>query len=400
MDRYFTIMVVPEREKGVRSFRIPRSVFRGGLFLGVIILGLLAILAYDYVKILRQVYENKHLVIENRQLKEQIQLNQMKINTLADDLERINTFEKKLRVITGLDAVKDIPLEGELPSQRVNPSDLGPGKLDLDKLEREKVDEDVPLEDSTSRSDSAPERSATGDSEYNTAPSPMSVARVFEDFSNEEALEQRPAYLKMVGLYEQKLAQGFGIAAGHSYAREWTELTKQSYNLAKKFARFDYQFNIVKNFIKGLEVDIHKLDEHLLDKDSFMRSTPTLLPTKGWLTSYYGPRQSFYSNRIKMHEGIDIGAQNGTPILAPADGVVTFSGKKPGFGLFVQMDHGYGLETIYAHAQHLIAKKGDVVKRGAKLALVGSTGYSTGPHVHYEVRVNGTPVDPLYYILD
>ena len=145
---------------------------------------------------------------------------------------------------------------------------------------------------------------------------------------------------------------------------------------------------------------IHGLDQFLLDKDSFLKSTPTLLPTKGWITSYYGPRISPTSNRLKMHEGIDIGAKSGTPIIAPADGVVAYSGRRLGFGNFVQIDHGYGVETIYAHAKSLSVQKGETIARGDVLASIGSTGYSTGPHVHYEVRVNGTPVDPLFFILD
>ena len=103
MDRYFTVMVIPEREKGVRSFRIPRVVFHGLVFLFVAILTLASILTYDYLKILRQVYENKHLTRENKQLKEQIQLFNRKINTLTSDIERIHVFEKKLRIITGFE---------------------------------------------------------------------------------------------------------------------------------------------------------------------------------------------------------------------------------------------------------------------------------------------------------
>ena len=103
MDRYYTVMLIPEREKKVRSFRIPRMLFHGILFLGVVLVILLGILSYDYWKILQQVYENKHLSRENRQFKEQIQLFQVKINSLIEDLERIHIFEKKLRIITGID---------------------------------------------------------------------------------------------------------------------------------------------------------------------------------------------------------------------------------------------------------------------------------------------------------
>ena len=101
-----------------------------------------------------------------------------------------------------------------------------------------------------------------------------------------------------------------------------------------------------------------------------------------------------------MHEGLDVGANFGTPIFAPADGVVTYAGNKAGFGLFVQIDHGYGIETIYAHSQKILTRNGQRIKRGDLIAKVGSSGYSTGPHLHYEVRVNGIAVDPLYFILE
>ena len=101
-----------------------------------------------------------------------------------------------------------------------------------------------------------------------------------------------------------------------------------------------------------------------------------------------------------MHEGIDLGARSGTSIISTADGKVVFAGRKPGFGNFIKIQHGFGVETIYAHAKKLFVRTGKVVKRGDLIAAVGSTGYSTGPHVHYEVRVNETPVDPLYFILN
>ena len=110
--------------------------------------------------------------------------------------------------------------------------------------------------------------------------------------------------------------------------------------------------------------------------------------------------KSHYAKRIKMHEGVDIGAPSGHPIVATADGTISYAGKKPGFGNFIKIKHGYGIETVYAHAKKLYVKSGEQIKRGQKIASVGSTGYSTGPHVHYEVRVNAVPVDPLYFILN
>ncbi|MCF8058507.1 MAG: M23 family metallopeptidase [Bacteriovoracaceae bacterium] len=369
MDRYFTIMVVPEREKGVKSFRIPRVVFHAALFFIVIFVVLLGILTYDYWKILRQVYENKHLTIENRQLKEQVQLFQMKLNTLTEDLERIHTFEKKLRIITGIEeadltqSIKGLSTEDEYPLN-----------------ETDEQDPEIPKKEEEKKKDKQ--------------------TKIFENLDQLKTFTEAPEYQNLQDLYEKKIATIFGLQTSYSYTKEWGELTKQSFSLASDFAEFDYKFSTVKGFVQNLEVNIHKLDQFLLDKDSFLRSTPTLLPTKGWLTSYYGPRISPTSKRLRMHEGVDIGARSGTPIVAAADGRITFAGKKPGFGNFVQIDHGYGVETFYAHAKGLFTKKGQVVKRGDLIASIGNTGASTGPHLHYEIRVNGTPVDPLYFVLD
>lgn len=354
MNRYFTVMVIPEREKGVKSFRIPRIVFHGAMFLLVVFIFLLAILGYDYWKIVKQIYQNRHLSIENRQLKEQIQLFQMKINTLSDDIERIRTFEKKLRIITGS--------ENYDTTRSLAPSDTA--------VEKGEVHPPIPS------------------------------SGLFQNLKDNSIMEEDPKFHELKKLYEKKIATNFGLQSGYSYTKDWFELTKQSFAMAYSFAKFDYSYDTVKKFVNDLEVNIHKLDQFLLDKDSILRSTPTLIPAQGWITSYFGLRLSPTSGRVKMHEGLDIGGKHGTPIVSPADGIVTFVGKKPGFGVLVQLDHGYGLESIYAHADSATVRKGEVLRRGDMIARVGNTGYSTGPHLHYEIRVNGTPVDPLYYILD
>jgi murein DD-endopeptidase MepM/ murein hydrolase activator NlpD len=359
-------MIVPERKKGIRSIRIPALLFKSFAFILVISLLGIGILAYDYIKILNQVYVNKHLTIENRQLKEQIQLFQMKINSLSQDIARIHIFEKKLRVITGLD---ETPLEDQSPLVR---------KLPIDK------DED------------APPSSTQKDTSLRT-PARDDKFRLDLDFEN---LSENPDYVQIKDLYEEKMAREFGLQTGYQITKNWSELTQRSFNLAQKYASFDFKFNKIKQVSSKLEVDINELDQYLLDKDSFIKSTPTILPTQGWVTSYYGPRKSPYTGRIKMHEGIDVGADAGTPIKAAADGVVTFSGTKPGFGMLVMIDHGYGIETVYGHNRRLLVKSGQRVQRGDHISKVGNTGRSTGPHLHYEVRVNGIAVDPLYFVLD
>lgn len=114
-------------------------------------------------------------------------------------------------------------------------------------------------------------------------------------------------------------------------------------------------------------------------------------PTVGWLTSYFGVRDGI------MHKGIDVAANLGTPIEAALDGKVSFSGIQNGYGKVVKIDHGNGMETIYAHCNKLYVNAGETIKKGTHIADVGSTGDSTGPHLHFEVKVNGNPVDPLKY---
>ena len=100
----------------------------------------------------------------------------------------------------------------------------------------------------------------------------------------------------------------------------------------------------------------------------------------------------------EFHRGMDIAAPRGTPVRAPAEGVVVFAGRRRGYGLCVELDHGDGITTFYGHASRLNVKVGTRVRRGDVICYVGSTGKSTGPHLHYEVRINGKPVDPERFI--
>jgi murein DD-endopeptidase MepM/ murein hydrolase activator NlpD len=165
--------------------------------------------------------------------------------------------------------------------------------------------------------------------------------------------------------------------------------------------------NEMETFFKGLMQESLKLEvtlqgqlEILYDQKDFLGALPTRKPTVGYFTSGFGVRKSPYGGTLKMHEGLDIANRPGTPIRATADGVVAFASSKPGYGQTVILDHGYGLETWYAHARKILVASGQKIKRGEPIALLGNTGRSTGPHLHYEVRVNGIPVDPLPYILE
>ena len=156
----------------------------------------------------------------------------------------------------------------------------------------------------------------------------------------------------------------------------------------------------LKTEVSIQERSFQELVEYLEDQKSLLASTPSIWPVKGWLTSIFGYRTSPFTGRREMHKGLDIATRNGTPIISPADGLVVFAGREGGFGNMIVIDHGYGITTRYGHCSSLDAKLGQKIKRGDVIARVGNTGRSTGPHVHYEVAVNGVSVNPSRYILN
>ncbi len=148
----------------------------------------------------------------------------------------------------------------------------------------------------------------------------------------------------------------------------------------------------------NLQSKIKELKKIQEDKLIYMASTPSLWPVKGWVTSDFGARRSPFSLAPDFHEGVDIAAQWGTPVISSADGVVTFAGYRGGLGKSIIIDHGFGIKTYYGHNSEILVTEGQKITRGTKIALVGSTGHSTGPHLHYEVHLDGVPVDPMKYV--
>ena len=151
---------------------------------------------------------------------------------------------------------------------------------------------------------------------------------------------------------------------------------------------------------KKVERDLTLLFERLASQRDLLGATPSVRPTGGWVSSGFGYRRDPFTGRARLHKGMDFAANRGTPVYAPADGVVSLAGREGGYGKIVSIDHGYGIVTRYAHNSRVLVKSGQRVKRWEKIAEVGSTGRSSGPHLHYEVRLNGVPVDPEKYILN
>ena len=147
-------------------------------------------------------------------------------------------------------------------------------------------------------------------------------------------------------------------------------------------------------------LELQKLLSTLSRQKSLLTSVPSATPVDGWMTSGFGPRVSPFTGKKTMHKGVDVAAPEGTPIYAPADGVVIFSGAKAGYGNFIMVAHGYGVVSRYGHNAQNMVQPGQRVKKGDQIATVGNTGRSTGPHLHYEVLVNGKHTNPKKFMLD
>lgn len=291
----------------------------------------------DYVGLLSQSIENKRLRAENSQLKQQFQIVEGKLNALESGLERVKTAATKLRLITNVDD-EDRAL-----------------KLAIGPLPR--VGQSV-------------ESELSGDS----ARLPAGVGGPLMPSEQDDILYQKPPV---------DVTKGELTVEGQ---RDYASLALRIDQAVKE--------TVVR------EQGILELWESLSERQTLLLATPSIKPSLGWFTSKFGYRISPFTGRPVMHNGLDIAAAPGSPIHAPADGVVSFAGYDPGYGKLVSIDHGYGVITRFGHTSKIYVKVGQKIKRREIIAAVGNTGRSTGPHLHYEVRVNGEPVDPRNYIIE
>ena len=170
--------------------------------------------------------------------------------------------------------------------------------------------------------------------------------------------------------------------------------------MSKAAFAVEYDLNALERRARLLSESLAEASDSLTAHNELLQSTPSILPTAGVLSSRFSASRvhPIYHEALP-HEGIDISAPFGTPILAAAKGVVTFAGWMAGLGNMVEIDHGFGYVTRYGHASKLLVREGQEVSRGDVIGQVGSTGISTSSHLHYEVRVNGKPVNPLNYVI-
>lgn len=182
------------------------------------------------------------------------------------------------------------------------------------------------------------------------------------------------------------LVQGKGGQGGPSDApldvEAWT---------VKELSELDGQMIRMKVRFEDLQPELVSLNDRL-------KHTPRGWPVRGYITSSFGPRRHPVTNSIQLHLGVDIAASLGAQVVATADGRVTYAGWSAGYGNLVIIDQGYGIKTVYGHNSRILVKAGQRVQRNQVIALVGNSGLSTGPHLHYEVRMNDRAVDPVQYL--
>lgn len=316
-NRFYTIMIVPEKTTHVRKILVPAWMVRLGAVGIAVTLVLVGVMVANYGYVMSQVGENNELKTENRRLRQSVQVFKGKLGTLESAMERVKTFSTRLKVITGAEDHGVAALSKPIPDAAAN---TGQPKT-------------IP-----------PEVVAIGAELDPRDPEREALVNQYQELD-----------LKITTMTAESLA---------------------------------------------LEQNLQDQYEHLVDQKAFLAALPTRKPAIGYYTSGFGTRRAPFGGKVKMHEGVDIANHPGTPIKATADGVVTFANAKAGYGQTVILDHGYGLQTWYAHTRKTLVKNGQKVRRGDTIALLGNTGRSTGPHCHYEVRVNGIPVDPLSYILE
>jgi len=145
---------------------------------------------------------------------------------------------------------------------------------------------------------------------------------------------------------------------------------------------------------------LESVEKELVSRHELLASTPSIAPVLGLVTDGYGMRPDPFTGRRAFHRGLDISARRHTPVMAPADGIVVFAGRNGGLGKTIRLSHGFGFSTLYGHLDKVLVAPGDEVRRGDAIGLLGNSGRSTGPHLHYEVYADGRAVNPLYHILN
>jgi murein DD-endopeptidase MepM/ murein hydrolase activator NlpD len=322
----YTLILVTDELSPVRRMQISRTYLQRGLGAALAIGLLLTLGVVDYVRLRIDAVDVAALRKEALRHRGELAELGSTVGQIAGELQRLQEFERKVRVIANLPAAMR---EARVPDQ--------PGQ-------------------------GGAEEAGEVDSEPSPAAAEPEDSELSEDVSAAAAPDG--------GLSPGALAR---IQARAARLARQTPTRRLS----------------LEDLLEGLEGQSKRLV-----------STPSIWPTSGYVTSGYGRRISPFTGLPQFHAGLDIAADFGTTVIAPARGRVVFEGTKGPFGHLVELDHGYGLRTYFGHLSKALVKRGQTVQRGEPIGAVGSTGRSTGPHLHYGVEVNGRTVDPTNYIFE
>ncbi len=372
-DRFYTFMLVPEKSGRVRKITLPAIYVKSLGLLALIIVIVGFFLIFDYFHVLSQVAENKKLRLENHLIKMDVQKAKTKLETLDQNMNRLKAFSQKLRLLGNLD-------QPGVSRILQTPSDVGTsGGTDGE-------------EDGGSIED-------IGGGGKSQTPNPKAPAKnkktnTPSNQSSQSTIGPETIPSQMDNIHNKlEYDRSLSLTGEFGEAFNTATLIEQIGTITKAAEKLNGR-------VQNEEKNFALLYEELRDSVDRLLHTPSIMPALGWITSHFGYRTNPFVGTKTFHAGIDIANRPGTPVHSPANGVVTFAGYHGGFGLVVQIDHGFGLKTKYGHNSRAIAKVGDRVIRGEKIAEIGSSGRSTGPHLHYQVEVHGKPVNPMLFILE
>lgn len=335
--RFFTVMVVPHTEKAVLSFRIPTYAVEA--FFALVGAAVIAALLFtnSYQKLTAQVQELQHLRQLTQEQRGQLENLTREAEAVRESLRRVEELEQQVRRMIQTDGSDS----GQARVATLQPADP----------RTRRAAPDLP-----------PGEEPLGPPALGGPPGPALPSATLAGL-----------YATPAGTPPQALPDGKAQAV------------RADLQEAQAAGR---------NLLESLD----QLRKAYAEQQAFLRSKPSGLPASGEITSHFGSRTNPYGWGTEFHPGLDVAAPHGAPVWATADGVVKFAGWDGAYGLKVEIDHGHGFSTVYGHSSRLLVEVGDRVQRGQTIGLTGSTGRSTGPHVHYEVRVYGRLADPLNYI--
>lgn len=245
--------------------------------------------------------------------------------------------------------------------------------------------------------------------DYNVIKADNNLMRIKMKLIADE-LERGRKYLELTHSTETQMRQMLGMPGGKfiNLPKGWEETKAKADQRAKNLFENDFKdmeeeefeeyIDDIEDSAKTQLASFQEIAWYFANKKEGLHSTPSIRPSNARISSNYGYRLDPFGKRTsKKHNGVDFAGKPDSPIFVTADGVVRHAGWVPSFGQSILVDHGFGYSTLYAHATGIQVKAGDVVKRGDKIATMGSSGHSTGTHLHYEVWKDGQAVNPRNY---